>query len=206
MSRRWRAAAAWVVVVLTVGCASGYESSWTNTDPGGPVDLRGQKVATFLVIPSDDRRRVVETLMSESISERGAVGVPGFELLTRPELDDLEAARRKLAADDVTAVLVLRPVGSQEEAFYVPGRPYYNDVGYDSLWGYWTVWDGMLREPGRYEIGEKVYVEALFFSVPRDKLLWGGVTSVSSATETGRMFDTVVRDTGRELRASGLLP
>lgn len=195
-----------VVLGALAGCArGGYETSWTNDDAGGPIDLRGQTVATFLVIPSDDWRRAVETMMSERISKRGARGVPGYTVLTRAEMDDLEAARDRLAAQDVEAILVLRPQGSEQQAYYVPGRPYYNDMGYDTLWGYWSVWNGVLFEPGSYEIEQKVFVEALVFSVPRDKLLWGGVTSVNSSTDVGRMFDTLVTDTGHELRRAGIL-
>ncbi len=201
-----RAALGVLLLAALAGCAGGgYESSWTNDDVSGPVDLRGQAVATFLVIPSDDWRRAVETMMSERISERGAVGVPGYTLLSHTEMEDLDAARDKLAAQNVAAILVLRPQGSEQQAYYVPGRPYYNDMGYDTLWGYWSVWNDVLFEPGSYEIEQKVYVEALVFSVPQDKLLWGGVTSVNSSTDVGRMFDALVTDTGHELRRAGIL-
>lgn len=195
-----------LVVALLQGCASGgYESSWTNVDAGGPLNLREDKVATFLVVSSEDRRRVVETLMAEEISSRGVQTVPGFTLLTRTQMADLEQARRTLVDNGIDGVLVFMPVGRELTERYVPGRGYYENLGYDSLWGYWSSWGSMIHEPGHYEVDQTVYLEAMFFSVSRDKLLWGGVTSVSSSSEVGAMFASVVRDTGSEMRKAGLL-
>lgn len=53
---------------------------------------------------------------------------------------------------------------------------------------------------------DDIYVETLYFSVADDKLPWGGVTRVNRSAEVGKLFDTVVTDTARELRRAGLLP
>lgn len=194
-----------LVVGLLHGCASGYESSWTNVDAGGPLNLRDDRVATFLVVSNEDRRRVVETLMAEEIASRGVETVPGFTLLTRARMADLDQARQTLVDNGIDAVLVFQPVGREQSERYVPGRGYYENLGYDSLWGYWSAWGSMIHEPGHYEVDQTVYLEAMVFSVTRDKLLWGGVTSVNSASEVGTMFESVVRDTGSEMRKAGLL-
>lgn len=187
------------------GCATSYESSWSDAERMDPLDLQGKRIATFLLVPSEDRRRAVETLLAQSISERGPAGVPGHQVLSRSQMDDPRAARERLADQDVEGVLLMRPIGQSQESRYVPGRSYYANQGYDSLWGYWSVWGQMTHEPGHYEIDQKVLVEALYFSVPDDRLLWGGVTEVNGNTDVGRMFRRVVSDTAREMQRAGLL-
>jgi hypothetical protein len=195
------------VWLLLTGCSSaGYDSSWTNPEAGEALDLVGKPVAVFLLIPSEDMRRAVENMLAEAVSERGVKGIPGNTLITRAQLDDREDAKRRLAEDQIVGGLLLRPIGGELQARYVPGRSYYANLGYEELWGYWSVWGDMLHEPGHYEVDRKIYVETLYYSVPRNSLLWGGVTSVESEDDLGETFGTVVTDTGREMRRAGVLP
>jgi len=200
--------AAAAALALLAGCSSsGYDSSWTNTAASAePLELEGKPVATFLLAPSEDMRRAVETMMSDQMSARGVEGVPGFTLLTRAQLNDRDLARQRLAQREVAGVLLMRPMGSELRARYVPGRSYYANLGYDTLWSYWGVWGQLTHEPGHYDVDQKIYVETLYYSVPDDMLLWGGVTSVDTQNDLGDTFSKVVMDTGREMRQAGLLP
>lgn len=198
-------AALMVVASMITGCASSYVSTWT--DPGTPASLHlaGKSVAVVLLVPSEARRRAGETLVANEVTALGARGVPGHTLLRGDDLEDRERARAVLEQAGMAGALVLRPVDEQQQTRYVPGRAYYAGSPYESLWGYWEFGPPTVVEPGYYETDQVVYVEVLYYSVPDNRLLWGGVSKATSAERLDRTIRALAKDTSREMRKAGLL-
>lgn len=188
------------------GCASdGYDSSWINTDADTPIRLRGKSVAVFMLSPSDDVRRAIETMMAGEITKLGANGVPGYTLLTPAQMDDKAIAQRLLEKADITGILVVRAVASEERTRYLPGQSYYNGLGYNALWDYWSISGPAFYEPGAYETDNVFNVESLYFSVADDQLLWGGLSHATSGAGVETMMHKLAKGTVAEMRSSGLL-
>lgn len=192
--------------LLTTGCASSYVSTWADPDPPASLHLSGKPVAVVLLDPSEARRRAGETLVANEVTAMGARGVPGYTLLRVDDLEDRSQAQAALEQAGVAGVLVLRPVDEQQQTRYVPGRAYYAGSPYESLWGYWEFGPPTtIVEPGYYETDQVVFIEALYYSVPDDRLLWGGVSRATSAERLDRTIHALAKDTGREMRKAGLL-
>lgn len=197
--------AALVGLVLS-GCASSsYVSTWADPETDTSLNLAGKSVAVVLLVPSEARRRAVETLVANEVTAMGARGVPGYTLLAGDELEDQDAARAALERAGVAGALVLRPVAEEQQTRYVPGRAYYAGSPYESLWGYWGYGAPMILEPGYYETDQVVFVEALYYSVPDNRLVWGGVSKATSAARLDTTIRALARDTAREMRKAGLL-
>ncbi len=190
------------ILCLSACATTTFTSTWT--DPGvQAVSPVGKTVAALFVTPDESRRRVAEDILVTDLDARGAHGVASYTLLPNSQRRDTEAAREKLKAAGIDAVVVMRVVGKDQQVNYTPGYVapgYYG--GFGPYWGYgW----GAVYEPGYLQTDTIVSVETLIYSLKQDKLLWGGTSRTSNPSNTDKLVREVADAAAKEMSKQGFL-
>ena len=189
-----------VVAVGALACSTTeFKSTWR--DPTArPVALRAQPVAAFLITSNEATRRAGEDILARELSARGVRGIPGYQLTGEQPVRDSEALRRNLEKAGIEGTVIMRVVDRRVELDYVPSGP-----AYGSMYGYWDFGWGMMGRPGYLETDTIVSVETLVYSLPQDKLLWGGVSETTDPSNLDSLIKEIAKAAGDEIRQAGLI-
>ncbi len=189
-----------VIAVGALACSTTeFKSTWR--DPTAqPVALKAQPVAAFLITTNVATRRAGEDILARELSARGVRGIPGYQLTGDQPVRDSEALRRNLEQVGIKGTVIMRVIDRRVELDYVPGG-----WGYGSMYGYWEFGWGMMGRPGYLETDTIVSVETLVYSLPEDKLLWGGVSETTDPSNLDSFIKEVVSKAGEEFQKSGLV-
>ena len=125
MNPRTHAAPAAILALVLGACATTeFTSTWKAPD-AQPLNLRGQKVAAFVVAPNDSTSRAGESALARELSARGVEGLPGYGLVPKEERSSNEKVKARLEGAGIVAAVVLRPVAKEKEMNYTPGASYW---------------------------------------------------------------------------------
>ncbi len=176
-------------------CASTtFRSTWVA--PGqAPVSLEGKRIAAVFASEQESTRRVAEDALARDLTERGAIGIPGYTILDAQEARDDGVARAKLGAAGIDGFVLMRIVGQQQQATYVPG------TWSPSPWGTWRA----AYSPGYLRTDTLVAVETLAYSLRRDGVLWGGLSDTINPNRIDSFVTEVADAAARDMARRGLL-
>jgi hypothetical protein len=199
-----RAAPTIVFVLATAaGLAAAVEftSTWKSPDAGS-VSFAGKRVAA-LVISQDDSLRVAgeEGLVAE-LGARGMQGVATYRIAPKEELQSAERAKGWFEKAGVEGVVAVRPVSAENRKSYTPGM--WVSSSYNTLWGYYGYGWSSVYIPGSSRDETIVIVESTIYSVPRNQLLWGGVSETRNPKDLRRFVEDLVKESVKELHDQGL--
>lgn len=196
------AVAALIIASTPLAAKTKFQSVWKSPDAAS-VSLAGQKVAA-LVIDKDDSLRVAgEEALVRELNARGMQGVASYRMVPKEELQSADKARVWFEKAGVQGVVAFRVVNDQRRKTYVPStwtNPYYT-----SLWGYYGYGWGAVYDPGYVRDERIVSLETLIFSVPKNTLLWAGVSETENPKEPAKVIEEVVREAVSEMRKQGLV-
>ena len=164
----FRSARAAVVAaaLLSAACSSTtFRSTWVAPNEQ-PFSLAGKRVAAIFASDEESTRRVAEDTLARDLTQRGAIGIPGYTLLGTQEAHDDAVARQKLGAAGIDGFVLMRLIGQKQQTTYVPG------AWSPSPWGYWRA----AYSPGYLRTDTLVSIETLVYSLRRDGVLWGGLS------------------------------
>jgi len=74
------------------------------------------------------------------------------------------------------------------------------------LWGYYGYGWSAVYVPGSSRRDTTVVVETVIFSVPLDKLLWGGVSTTTNPEKTPEFLRQLVDAAVKEMKKQRLIP
>ena len=193
--------AATLVAVAVVSAAPKFTSVWRSSEAGS-VSFAGKKVAA-LVISQDDSLRVPgEEALARELAARGMQSVATYRIAPKEELQSGERAKVWFEKANVEGVVAMRPVSSEKRTTYTPGtwtNPYYS-----TLWGYYGYgWNNMYI-PGSVGQETVVVVETTIYSVPRNMLLWAGVSETRDPKALQQFVEDLVKEAVKELQKQGL--
>jgi hypothetical protein len=85
-----------------------------------------------------------------------------------------EQANKKLAKDNVDAVLTIVLLDKQKERYYVPERIVYSPyvMYHNRVWSYYYSMYNRIGEPGYYAVTTKYFWESNFYDLMEEKLLF----------------------------------
>lgn len=195
-----------VIVAIVVGASAlaktKFNSVWKSPEAAA-TRLAGQKVAA-LIIDADESLRVAgEEALARELTERGMQGVPSYRFVPKEELKSADQARGWYEKAGVQAVVALRVVSDEKKLQYQPST--WTSGYYSSLWGYYGYGWGVVYDPGYKRIDRYVSLETLIFSVPKNTLLWAGVSETENPKEPAKVVEEVVREAVSEMRKQGLV-
>lgn len=194
-----------VVMILALGTVLSakidFTSTWKWMD-ASTVSFAGKKVAA-LVISQDDSLRVAgEEALVRELTARGLQGVATYRIAPKEELQKAERAKVWFEKANVEGVVAVRPVSADKVSTYTPGtwiNPYYS-----TLWGYYGYGWGSVYIPGRTDRETVVVVESTIYSVPRNQLLWAGVSETRNPKDLRQFIEELVKEAVSELQKQGL--
>jgi hypothetical protein len=196
-----------VTIVLTLaggslGAKTKFLSVWKSAD-AATVSFAGQKVAA-LVIDKDDSLRVAgEEALVRELNARGMQGVASYRMVPKEELQSADKARVWFEKAGVQGVVAFRVVNDQHRKTYVPST--WTNTSYTSLWGYYGYGWGAVYDPGYVRDERIISLETLIFSVPKNALVWAGVSETDNPKDGQRVVAEVVKKAVDEMRKQGLL-
>lgn len=192
--------------LLAAGCATtSFTSSWKAPDAQPLLFKAGDKVVAMVQAQSSSIRRSGEANLADELDRRGLKGIPAYSLL--PEGTEKDEARAKVAIENSGAVgvIVMRPMGREQELTVIPGS-YYGSPYYGGFWGgyYGYGWGGMY-DPGTVRTDTYVSVETLVYDLRQNKLVWAGQTRTMNPEDVESFVAELAEAVSQELRATGLV-
>jgi hypothetical protein len=195
------ALAATVAAVTLVSAAPTFTSVWKTPDAHA-VSFFGKKVAA-LVISSDDSLRVSgEEALARELSARGLQSVPTYRIAPKEELQSADRAKAWFERGNIEGVVAMRPVSYDQRVAYNPGT--WVNTSYATFWGYYGYGWGTTYIPGSVQNETVVIVETTIYSVPRNGLLWAGVSETRDPKNLQRFIGDLVKEAVKELQKQGL--
>lgn len=203
MRRFWLMTAVLAAAAATVtSAATKFSSVWKA--PGTErLTFADRKVAALVISDDQSLRMSGEEAMTRELATRGVQTVQAFRLVPREELKDPEKARGWFERAGVDGVVAMRPVSAGTVRTWQPSSwsaPYYG-----SLWGYWGYGWGSIYDPGYIREDQEVVVETLIFSVPKNALIWAGMSETTNPKDLSRFIHDVIDAAAKEMRKQGLL-
>jgi hypothetical protein len=188
---------------VSCGATTSLSDSWANPEVKPPVTFT--RIATLAISKDAARRRMVEDAMAAELNEKGAKAVPSYTLITAEgELKDRDAVKQKLAAAGVDGVVMMRSLGVDKEATYVPGTTTYAPY-YGSPWGYYGHWSGVMYDPGYVAIDENVKIETVIYSLTQDKMVYAGRSETLNPGNSVDLVNGVGKAVVKDMEKKGLL-
>lgn len=172
-----------------------------------PIDPEGSRVAAVVMVENPAARRAAEDRLAAEISARGGRGVPMYRMMPGAVGAGEEAkVREVLERENIRGVVVLRPINIQREWVVTPST--YNDPFYSGYWGgyYAYGWDHPWGAGAPdVHVDEVVSVETLVYSLPQNKLLWGGQSKTTNPEDVDDLVTEVASAAAKELQHDGLI-
>ena len=202
MTRRLTTTLAGIAVATAIlSAAPKFTSVWKSPEAASE-SFAGKKLAALVMTGDDSLRVAGEESLVRELTARGLQAVATYRIAPKEELQSAERAKGWFEKANVQGVVVMRPVSKEKSTTYNPGtwmNPYYG-----TLWGYYGYGWGSLYIPGSYSQDTIVVVETTIYSVPKDKLLWAGVSETKNPKDLRRFVEDLVKESVKELHKQGL--
>ena len=183
-----------------------FVSTWVNpTASSQPVNWQGQKVGAFVMTALTATRNGAEEALARELTNRGAQGIAGYNLVPENELQHRDKAKKFLQDAGVVGAVVMRLVGRDLEVTQSMGTVYYTQGYYPSFWGYWGYGWNTVYMPGHMTTDTVISVETMVYSIEQDKLLWAGRSKTTNPKDVSKFIRELVEVAGKEIRKAGLV-
>jgi hypothetical protein len=178
-----------------------FTSTW-KAPAGAPVTFAGKKVVALVISDDDSLRVSSEEALASELNARGLVGTPAYRVIPREEIRNPESARAWFDRASAEGVVAMRLVDAKTVRTYTPDT--WTTTPYGTLWGYYGYGWSSMYVPGRVDTDTVVSIETLIFSVPRNQLLWAGVSESRNPKDARRLIADLVKTIAKELQKQGL--
>jgi hypothetical protein len=195
------------VLILTaaaaaVADAAKFKSTWKAPD-AGIVGFAGKKVAALVISKDEALRMSAEEALVRQLVALGVPGIAAYRLIPREELQDKDKAKAWFEKVGIEGVVAMRPISADTVKTYQPSM--WSAGYYTSLWNYYGYSWGAVWTPGSVSEETTVTVETLVFSVPRDKLLWAGLSETTNPAGMDAFMKDLVTSATKEMKKAGLI-
>ena len=178
-----------------------FSSVWRSPD-AATMSFAGKKVAA-LVIDKDESLRVAgEEALVRELAARGLQGVASYRFVPKEELLSAEKARPWFERAGVDGVIAFRVVNDDRRKTVVPSM--WTTEYYQSFWGYYGHSWGAVYSPGYVRDERIVSLETLIFSIPKNALVWAGLSTTENPKDGQKVVTEVVKEAVNEMRKQGL--
>jgi hypothetical protein len=176
-----------------------YKTTWRASEVG-PHSFAGKKVAAVVISGDESLRVSSEEALVRELATRGVQGVAAYRFVPKEALRNADTARPFFDRAGLEGVIVLRPISVERERTYTPDI--WATPNYGTLWGYYGYGWGSIG--GTVTDAAVLTVETLIFSIPRDRLIWAGVSETKDPESVQKVVADLVRSAAKELKKQGL--
>lgn len=193
-----------ILMVLMAGlaaCGPNTKIIHSWRDPNTVVNSsKLQKFVVAALLRNEATRREVEDKMA---ALNPGKAVPSYKIFgSTPLTGTDESYMQRLKNESYDAVVIMRLSKVDRDERYVPG----NYPTYYGTWqGYYGYAWGGYYDPGYYTTDKTFYVEVNVYSLPKDKLIWSGVTSTINPATGENLFDGVISAVEKKMVDEGFL-
>jgi hypothetical protein len=166
-------------------------------------DFTGKKVAALVITDDVALRMSAEESLVRVLKDRGVLAVPSYPMIPPEELRDKDRAKGWFERAGVEGIIVLRPVVMERRVRHYPSQ--WTSTYYQSLWGYYGYGWGAAWTPAHTSRDDTMVVEAMAYSVPKDLLLWGGVSESRNPDSMDAYIKELVKDGANEMKKAGII-
>ena len=128
-------------------------------------------------------------------------GVASYRIVPREELQNADRARVWYEQAGVEGVVAFRVIS--DEAADVRAQ-LVERAGYGTLWGYYSYSWTAIYDPGYVRNDRIVSLETLIYSVPRNALVWAGMSETENPKTGAAVVAEVVKEAAKEMKKQGL--
>jgi hypothetical protein len=207
MSSSTRVGIVAVAGLAAFACASTtFNTNWKAPGIEGPLSFKGKKVAALVITKEQSVRYGAEDALARELTARGVIGVAAYGLIPKELTEDKEKAKEFMAKAGVVGVVVMRPVGKDQQISSTPAT-YWGGPAYATFWGggyYGYGWGGMY-DPGTVRTDTIVYVETLVYSLEKDKLVWAGRSQTTNPSKVADFVKELTTSAAAEMKKQGLI-
>jgi hypothetical protein len=170
------------------------------------INPKGMKIAALVISSDAAQRRSAEVYLSNDLTNRGAQGIPAYNLIGLDH-PTVEYARTRFKEAGVEGVVVMRLVGHDQTVIVDPGG--FSGAAYSSFGGYYSSYGAaMSYSTGSVRTDTEVSIETLIYSLTRgeDKqLLWASTSRTSNPAGLSGLIDEVADAVANEVVKEGLV-
>ncbi len=193
-----------LVVAVAAGAAvqaAKYTSIWKAPD-AGTIGFLGKKVAALVIAKDQALRMSAEESLARQLEAIGVHGVAAYRLIPREELQDKEKAKAWFEQSDVQGVVAMRLVDAKTITSRSP--MIWSSGYYQGWWSYYDYGWGAAWASENVREDTTLTIEALVFSVPRDKLLWAALGETTNPKSMDAFMKDAVSSAVKEMKKAGL--
>ena len=191
------------IAAVTLAAKTTFSSVWKSPE-AAKVFLGGSKVAAVVIDQDESLRVAGEEALADELTKRGMQGVASYRMMPKELLKQPDQARGWFEKAGVMGVIAFRLISDEQRRTITPSTwssAYYTTIGgyYGYGWGTAAVFT-----PGSDRTERFVSLETLVYSVPRDTLLWAGVSTSDNPKSARNVVEEVVREAVKEMEKQGL--
>jgi len=190
-----------MLAAAVVSAAPDFKSVWKSPD-AAQVSFAGKKIAALVITQDDSLRMSGEEALVRELTARGLQAVPTYRMAPKEVLQSAESARGWFEKAGVEGVVALRPVSSEKRIAY--NDSLWMSPSYNTFWGYYGYSYSTVVVIGGADRDTVITVESLIFSVPRNQLLWAGVSETRNPKTLQTFIGDLVKQSVKELEKQGL--
>src|SRR5262245_242578 len=124
-----------------------------------------------------------------------------------PKVDpppDKEEAKAKITEAGCDGVVIMRAVSSTAKTSVIPGSIEYDQI-YNDFWGYWGQVYTTRWAEGYEERDTAIRVETLVYDIPKDKLVWSGVSNTKNPGSVRNLVLGIADAVGKQMKKEKLI-
>jgi hypothetical protein len=190
-----------VAATATVAAKPKFTAVW-KTPASYDVSLAGKKVAALVITKDDSVRVAGEEALARELGARGFQAVATYRSVPREEAAVAEKAKVWFERLGVEGVVALRPVAIDRKTTYSPST--WVSSSYTEFWGYYGYGWSSVYVPGHVDRNTVVIIETTIYSVPRNALLWAGISETRNPEQLGPAVAELAEECVKELHKVGL--
>jgi hypothetical protein len=202
----------WRISVLTLALAAlgaivlladtKLTSTWKSPDATA-TSFAGKKVAALIISTDESLRISAEEWLAEELTARGVQGVATYRIVPREETTSAEKVKVWFERATIEGVVTMRLVSADTKRTYSP--VVWSSGYYPSFYGYYGYgWTTVIDTGGGMRTDTEVVVETLVYSVPRNALLWAGVSETKNPKDARSFMSELVKNIVKEMQKEGL--
>jgi hypothetical protein len=189
------------LISVSVHAGTKYKTTWRASEVG-VQSFAGKKVAALVISGDESLRISSEEALVRELAGRGVQGVAAYRIVPKEALRQVDTAKPFFERVGLEGVIALRPVSVERQRTYTPDM--WAMPNYGTLWGYYGYGWGSVTTGGYVSDETVLTVETLIFSVPRDRLIWAGVSETKHPETVQKVVADLVRSAAKELKKQGL--
>ena len=190
-----------LLAAAVVSAAPDFKSVWKSPD-AAQVSFAGKKVAALVITQDDSLRMSGEESLVRELTARGLQAVAAYRMAPKEVLQNADSARGWFEKAGIEGVVALRPVSSEKRIAY--NDSLWMSPSYNTFWGYYGYSYSTVVVIGGAARDTVITVESLIFSVPRNQLIWAGVSETRNPKTLQKFIEDLVKQSVKELEKQGL--